>query len=191
MATLDYSEIVPRKIILVDDEPYEVVTSHVFRKQKAKPQNATKLKNLLTGRVIEKSFHASDRADEADMGSREVKYLYSNKGEYWFCDPKVPSDRFKISADIIGDSIKFVKANTVIDARTFNDEVISLRLPIKVDLKVTEAEPAVKGNTATGALKRVTLETGATIMVPLFINEGDVIRVNTETQEYTERAEKA
>lgn len=191
MATLDYSEIVPRKIILVDDEPYEVVSSHVFRKQKAKPQNATKLKSLLTGKVIEYSFHASDRAEEADMGTREVKYLYENRGEYWFCDANNPSDRFKLSVDTVGDTIKFIKQNTVLDGRTFNDDIISVKYPIKVELKVTEAAPAVKGNTSSGALKQVTLETGATIMVPLFINEGDILRINTETGEYTERAEKA
>jgi elongation factor P len=191
MATLDYSEIVPRKIILVDDEPYEVVSSHVFRKQKAKPQNATKLKNLLSGRVVEKSFHASDRAEEADMGSREVKYLYVNKGEYWFCDAKDASDRFQLSADTVGDTIKFIKPNTLLDGKTFNDDIISLKYPIKVDLKVTEAAPAVKGNTSGNALKQVKLETGATIMVPMFINEGDILRINTDTGEYTERAEKA
>jgi len=191
MATLDYSEIVPRKIILVDDEPFEVVSSHVFRKQKAKPQNATKLKNLLTGRVIEYSFHASDRAEEADMGTREVKYLFENRGAYWFCDPKNPADRFEISVETLGESMKFVKPNSIIDARTFNDNIISAKLPIKVELKVTEAAPAVRGNTSGNATKVVTLETGATINVPMFINEGDIIRVNTDTADYSERVEKA
>lgn len=191
MATLDYSEIVQRKIILVDDQPYEVISSHVFRKQKAKPQNATKLKSLLTGKVIEYSFHASDRAEEADMGTREIKYLYTNKGEYWFCDAKDPSDRFALSDTIVGDAIRFIKPNTIMDGRTFNDDIISLKYPIKVELKVKESAPAVKGNTSSGALKQAILETGASIMVPLFINEGDILRINTETGEYTERAEKA
>jgi elongation factor P len=155
------------------------------------PPNATKLKNLLSGRVVEKSFHASDRAEEADMGSREVKYLYVNKGEYWFCDAKDASDRFQLSADTVGDTIKFIKPNTLLDGKTFNDDIISLKYPIKVDLKVTEAAPAVKGNTSGNALKQVKLETGATIMVPMFINEGDILRINTDTGEYTERAEKA
>jgi elongation factor P len=96
MATLDYSEIVPRKIILVDDEPYEVVSSHVFRKQQRKPVNATKLKNLLSGKVTEYSFHQSEKIEEAEIDEREVKFLYSNRGEWWFADPKNPADRFKV-----------------------------------------------------------------------------------------------
>jgi elongation factor P len=191
MATLDYSEITPRKVILHDGEPYEVLTSWVFRKQKRKPVNQTKLRNLISGRTLEITYHASDTAEEADMGRREVKYLYTNKGESWFCDPKNPSDRFEIDAEVTGDTLKWVKQNQIIEGITFNDDIIGVRAPIKAELKVTEAAPAVKGNTSSGALKQVVLETGATIMVPLFINEGDTIRINTESGEYTERAEKA
>jgi elongation factor P len=153
--------------------------------------NQTKLKNLISGRVLEITFHQNDKVPEADMGTREVKYLYTNKGEHWFCDPKNPSDRFMLTNDIAGDALKFTKTNSVIDGITFDDRIISIRPPVKAELKVTEAAPAVKGNTSGNALKLVTLETGATVNVPMFINLGDVIRVNTETGEYTERAEKA
>ncbi len=191
MAMLDYSDVLPRKIILVDDEPYEVLTAHVFRKQMRKPVNATKLKNLISGRVIELSFQQSDKVEEADIGKREVKYLYENRGEYWFCDPATPADRFPLSDAQVGESIKFVKQNAVMEAMTFNDEVVRLELPIKVELKVTEAPPAVRGNTSGNANKVVTLETGATVNTPLFINEGDIVRINTDTGEYVERVEKA
>ncbi len=190
MATLDYNEITPGKIILLDDEPYLVISSHVFRKQKAKPQNATKLKHVISGRTVEQSFHASDRAQEADMGTRSVKYLYTNRGEYWFCDPKNPADRFQLDDNAVGDAIKFILPNSVLEARTFNDEIFTIKYPVKVDLKVKESPPAVKGNTSSGALKQITLETGATVMAPLFINEGDTVRINTEDGQYSERAEK-
>lgn len=188
---LNYSEILPRKIILIDDQPYEVLDAHVFQKQKSRPVNHTKVKNLLTGNVKEVVFHQFEKADEADMGTREVKYLYTNKGEYWFCDAKTASDRFTLSDDQVGTNIKFIKANSIVEATTFNDDIIGLRYPIKVELKVTESAPAVKGNTSGNAQKSVTLETGAIAYVPMFINEGDIIRINTDTGEYTERVEKA
>ncbi len=191
MSILNYSEILPRKIILIDDQPYEVLDAHVFQKQKSRPVNHTKVKNLISGSVKEVVFHQFEKAEEADMGQREVKYLFSNKGEFWFCDPKVPSDRFKLNDTQVGDGMRFIKTNTTIDSTTFNGEIIGLRLPVKVELKVTEAAPAVRGNTSGNATKAVVLETGATVYVPMFINEGDVIRINTETNEYTERVEKA
>jgi len=191
MAILNYSEILPRKIILIDDQPYEVLDAHVFQKQKSRPVNHTKVKNLISGSVKEVVFHQFEKAEEADMGTKEVKYLYANKGEYWFCDAKDASDRFKLSADQLGNSIKFIKANTIIDSTTFNDDIIGLKYPIKVELKITEAPPAVRGNTSGNATKAVVVETGATIYVPMFINEGDIVRINTETGDYAERVEKA
>lgn len=191
MAILNYSEILPRRIILIDDQPYEVLDAHVFQKQKSRPVNHTKVKNLLSGNVKEVVFHQFEKAEEADMGTREVKYLYANKGEYWFCDAKDASDRFKLPAEQLGNSIKFIKPNTVIDSTTFNDDIIGLKYPIKVELKITEAPPAVRGNTSGNATKAVVTETGATIYVPMFINEGDIVRVNTDTGDYAERVEKA
>lgn len=184
---LEYNEIVERKFITLDGAPYEVVSSHVFRKQQRKPVNATKLRNLLTGKTTERSFHQSEKVEEAEIIAREIKYLYTNKGEYWFSEINDPSKRFKLDADMVGAQGKFLKQNSIIKALVFNDEIIGLKLPIKVELKVTEAPPAVKGDTVTGGTKQVTLETGAVINAPLFVNEGDVIRINTETEEYAER----
>ena len=184
---LEYSEIVERKFIILDGVPYEVVSSHVFRKQQRKPVNATKLRNLLTGKITERSFHQSEKIEEAEIITREIKYLYTNKGEYWFSEINDPSKRFKLEAEMVGAQGKFLKQNSVVKVLVFNEEIIGLKLPIKVELKVTEAPPAVKGDTVTGGTKQVTLETGAVINAPLFVNEGDVIRVNTETEEYAER----
>ena len=185
---LEYSEIVQRKYIVLDGEPWEVIDSHVFRKQQRKPVNATKLKNLITGKVTERSFHVSEKVEEAEIDSTESKYLYSNRGEYWFCDAKDPSKRFSLKDDIIGPRGKFLKPNTIIEVLSFEDRIIGVDMPIKVELKVTEAHPAVKGNTAQGGTKTVKLETGAEIQVPMFIKEGEIIKVNTETGEHTERA---
>jgi elongation factor P len=188
MSMLDYSEIVERKYIILDGDPYEVLSSHVFRKQQRKPVNATKLKNLITGKVTEMSFHVSEKVEEAEIDKKDVKYLYSNKGEYWFCQENDPSKRFSLKEDIIGSGAKFIKANSIITILMFGEKIIGVRLPIKVELKVTEAHEAVRGNTAQGATKQVVLETGATVNVPMFIKEGEVIKINTETGDYVERA---
>ena len=187
MTMLDYSEIVLRKYIVLDGEPWEVLDSHVFRKQQRKPVNACKLKNLITGKVTERSFHVSEKEEEAEIESRDVKYLYNNRGEFWFCEAKDPSKRFEIGEGFIGIQSKFIRKDSVVQALSFNDKVIGMKIPTKIELKVVEAHPAVKGNTAQGGTKIVKLETGAEINVPMFIKEGEMIRVNSETGEYAER----
>lgn len=184
---LEYNEVVVRKYIVVDKEPYEVIDSHVFRKQQRKPVNAVKLKNLITGKVAEMSFHVSDKVEEADISTRDIKYLYANKGENWFCEANDPSKRFSLSETILGEQMRFLKTNSVIPALIFDEKIIGVKMPVKVDLKVTEADPAVRGDTVKGGSKQVKLETGATLSVPMFITEGDVVRINTETGEYTDR----
>ncbi|MEK7535630.1 MAG: elongation factor P [Patescibacteria group bacterium] len=184
---LEYNEVKPGKFIVLDGTPYEVLSSHVFRKQQRKPVNDTKLRNLMTGKVAENSFHQSEKVVEAELDTRTVKFIYQNKGEYWFCEEKDPSKRFQLSSDKIGEPGKFLKANTLVDLLEFEGKLMGVKLPIKVELKVTEAPPSIKGNTAQGGTKVVTLETKAQINAPLFINEGDVIVVNTETGEYASR----
>ncbi len=191
MAILSYNEITPKKVILWNDEPYLVVSYHVFRKQQRKPVNITKLKSLKSGRVVENTFHVNETAEEADLENRTVTYIYKKPGEYWFHTAGKPAERFALGEDIIGDQGRFMKERTDYDAIVFEDEIIGLKFPIKVELKVTEAMEAVKGNTSSGAQKEVTLETGATLMVPMFIGEGDVVAINTETGDYAERVSKA
>lgn len=184
---LEYNEITLRKYIIFENEPYEVLASHVFRKQQRKPVNATKLRSLINGRIVEHSFHVSDKVEEADIETKKVKYMYFNKGEYWFCDETNPANRFQLTEDVLGVAIKFVKVGSIVEALIFEDKIFGVKLPIKVELKVTEAAHAVKGDTAKGGNKSVTLETGVAITVPMFVKEGDVVRVNTETGEYAER----
>ncbi|MDZ4226032.1 MAG: hypothetical protein U1C66_00905 [Patescibacteria group bacterium] len=187
---LEYNEILPKKIILLEGEPYEVVDAHVFRKQQRKPVNQTKLRHLITGRITEAAFHVSEKVSEADLSTKLVKYLYTNRGQWWFCAPDNPADRFELPAATLGPQGQFLKPNTVVEALIFNEKIIALKIPIKVELVVKEAPPAVRGNTAQGGTKQVILETGATINAPLFVNEGDVVRVNTESATYVERVDK-
>jgi len=185
---LDYNEIKPKKYIVFNDEPYEVLDSHVFRKQQGKPVNQTKLRNLMNGKVIENSFHQSESVAEAEIEKQTIKYLYTNRGEYWFTEEGNLSNRFTLSPDLLGDQVKYIKPNDLIDLMTFGDKPVGLDIPIKVKLKVISAPPAIKGNTAQGGNKQVEIETGANIITPMFIEEGDIIEINTKTGEYTGRA---
>ena len=192
MSKLEYSEIREKKIIIYDGEPCEVIESHVARTQQRKPQNQVKLKTLISGKTINATFHVSESADEADIDKKEITFLYTNKGEYWFCDPNDKSKRFKLDLALIGDASKFLKQNSNVTALVWtNDEdeekIIKVTLPIKMNFKVKEAPPAVRGDTSKGGMKIITLENGATLNAPMFIAEGDTISVNTENGEYVER----
>jgi len=184
---LVYNEIKPKCYIIHEGEPYEVLESHVFRKQQRKPVNATKMKNLITGRIVEYSFHQSEKVDEAELDIKKIKYLYQNKGEWWFCEENDPSKRFKLNQSEVGETSKFLKVNSFVDLVSFEGKLIGLRYPIKVELKVKEAAPGVRGDTARGGMKQIVLESGATINAPLFVNEGDTVVINTETGQYVER----
>ena len=189
---LNYNELKPGENIVLDGQPYVVTDYKFLRMQQRKPVAQTKIKNLITGKTIEKTFQQNDRIEEAEIEIKEIKYLYSNKnkGELWFCEKDDPSKRFKLDEELAGNAADLLKPNSTVDAVVFKGKIIGVKLPIKVDLKVVEAPPAVKGDTAQGGTKQVTLETGATVTVPMFINEGDVVRINTETKEYTERVKK-
>jgi elongation factor P len=193
MAILSYNEILTKKVIIFDEEPFLVLSHHVFRKQQRKPVNVTKLKSLISGRVVENTFHVNETAQEAELEKKQIVFVYKNaqKGEYVFHAAGNPGDRFTLSEDMVGDQGKWIKEKSELEALLFNDEVIGIKVPIKVELTVTEASEAVKGNTSSGATKEVKVETGATLQVPQFINQGDVISINTESGEYTERITKA
>ena len=192
MATLEYSAIREKKVILYSGEPCEVVESHVARTQQRKPQNQVKLKSLISGKVFPATFHVSDKADEADISKKEVMFLYQNKGEFWFCDKDNKANRFKLDEALIGTAGKFLKANGIVSTLVWDDDdeekTIGVSLPIKMEFKVKEAPPAVRGDTSKGGNKVITLENGTTLNAPMFINEGDTVRINTETGEYVERA---
>jgi elongation factor P len=191
MAVLSYNEITPKKIISYNGEPYEVLSSHVFQMQKRKPVNQTKLRHIVSGKVIETAFHQSETVEEADVGTMQAKYLYTNRGESWFAEESNPKNRFSFPEDQVHDKVQWLVQDAVVDVLTVDDEPASISIPVKVELEVKEAPPAVKGNTVSGGSKLALLTTGAKVNVPLFINSGDIIRINTDTGEYTERVEKA
>ena len=191
---LNYNEIKERKYIVLGGDPYEVLSSHVFRKQQRKPVNQTKLRNLVTGSVKPHTFHNNDVVDEADI-SRE-KYVYSfskfnrdlKTDEYWFYRDGNKSDRLSIPFSVVEDKIKYLKPEGEVDALMFEEKIIGGSVPIKIKLKVKSAPPAVKGNTTSGANKQIELETGLVVNAPIFITEDDSVIVNTETGLYVERA---
>lgn len=191
---LVYSEIKPGTYIVLDGQPYVVMEYKFLRMQQRKPVAQTKIKNLVTGKTIEKTFQQSDKIKEAEIETKEIRYLYSNRGEFWFSEKDNPGKRFKLEENLIENYANLLKPDSIVEAIVFStqeeDKIIGIKLPIKIDLKVVEAPPGVKGDTAQGGNKQVVTETGASITTPLFINEGDVIRINTETKEYVERVRK-
>jgi len=191
MAILSYNEIVQRKVIVYNGDPYEVLSSHVFRMQQRKPVNQTKLRHLVTGKVTEISFHQNENAPEADISRMKAVYLYTSRGESWFTEEGNPKNRFSFPDETVHEKVKWLVQNAPVEVMLYNDKPVTLEIPIKVELKVTDAPPAVKGDTATGGNKIATLESGATVLTPLFINTGDILRINTDTGEYVERVEKA
>lgn len=191
MAILSYNEIVQKKVIEYNGEPYKVLSAHVFRMQQRKPVNQTKLQHLVSGKVVEISFHQNESVPEAEIERMDATYLYTNRSESWFCETGNPKNRFAFPEEAVHDKVQWLTQNSSVECLVFNEKPVTLEIPIKVELKVTEAPPAVKGDTATGGNKLVTLESGATVTTPLFINEGDLLKINTETGEYVERMEKA
>ncbi len=192
MAKLDYNEIKQGVVIIHDDQPYEVIDSHSARKSMGKPSNQVKMRNVLTGRTIEIAFHAADTADEAEITKRDIKFMYSTpKGEYWFCAADKPADRFMLAQDVLGEQVKFMKTNIIVKAKVFEfndvEKIIGIILPVKMEFKIIECPPNVRGDTISGGNKIATIETGAKVNIPLFVNNGETIRVNTETGEYVER----
>jgi len=188
---LGINDLKPKTVIIINDEPYEVLSANFLKMQQRKPVLQTRLKNLINGKVIDRNIQHSEEFEEASLERLTVEFLYQHRGEYWFCDAKDRSKRFQLDESVLGDNKNFLKPGVPIDAFKFNDKIINISLPIKMEFKVVEAPPGIKGDTAQGGTKVAIIETGAKVSVPLFINEGDIIRVNTESGEYVERVEKA
>ena len=146
----------------------------------------TKTKNVITGAVVEKSYNPTAKFPTAYVERKEMEYSYEDGGLYYFMDPET-YDMMPINADVLGDNFKFVKENMVCRVMSYKGSVFGVEPPTFVELQVTKTDPGFKGNTATNTLKPATLETGAEIRVPLFIDEGETIRVDTRTGEYMER----
>ncbi len=187
---LTYNQIKRGKIIDLDGEPYKVLTSHVMKKNRNKPSNQTKLKSLVSGKNIEKTFHTSDKVQEAELERNDIKFLYRKGNDVWFCLADDPSERFSFPFEEVENYIKFLKQNDVVTGLYYDDEIISFIIPQKVSLVVKESPNVVKGNTTSTAMKKIIMENGLEVSVPLFIKAGEKILINTETGEYSERDNK-
>jgi len=185
-----YNELKPGTIFILDDEPYQVLEFGFMRMQQRKPVAQTKIKNLVTGKVLNRNFQHTDNFQEAEIDYKKVKFLYAHRDKFVFCELNNPSARFELPEENIGEKSKFLKPNSEIEVVNFKEKVIAVNLPIKMQFKVTEAPPSIKGNTAQGGNKAVKIETGAMVSAPLFIEEGDIIEVNTQTGDYTGRVNK-
>ncbi len=146
----------------------------------------TKLRNIISGGVVETSFRPTEKFPTARIDRKDMQYLYADDDFYHFMDVET-YDQLDLTRENVGDSLKFVKENEMCKVCSHNGNVFAVEPPLFVELEITETEPGVKGDTATGATKPATVETGAQVMVPLFVNQGDVIKIDTRTGEYLSR----
>ena len=184
---LSLNEIKIGKIIQVNKAPFIVTKTDHHKVARGGAVLKVKLKNLIDGSVLDKTFQGNDKAGEADTEKKKANFMYADENNANFMDNK-SYEQFTIDLEAIGDKIKFLKDGADVDVLYFESNPVAIDLPIKMEFKVISAPPGVKGNSAGNVNKRVVIETGVEISAPLFINEGDVIRVNTDTGEYAERA---
>ncbi len=184
---LGISEIKTGKNIILGGQPYGVLYHEHSKTGRAGSVLRTKLKNLSTGAVLDKTFQGAETVPEADIAKSKAQYLYKENKDYYFMDGE-SFEQFSLSSEVLGNAADYLKEGTEITVLNFNGNAINMELPVKVTLKVTEAPPGIKGNTVSTGGKVVTLETGLKVSTPLFVKVGDKIIVNTERGEYAGRA---
>ncbi|MBT3865004.1 elongation factor P [Candidatus Peregrinibacteria bacterium] len=170
----------------IDGQAFIVTASQHSKQARGAGVMKTKMKNLITGAVVQKTFQGNDKLEPAEVRYSKAQYLYNDTANYFFMDQE-SFEQFELPVDNLGDQTNFLVEGETVDIQNVNGTPANVNLPPKVSLKVTQVDPGVKGDTASGGSKPATLETGLVIQVPLFINEGDNIRVNTESKEYCER----
>ena len=171
----------------MDDQVYQVVEFQHVKPGKGAAFVRTKYKNVKTGSVVERSFNPNEKFEQAQLERNDMQYIYADGDLYYFMDQET-YEQTPIHQDKIGDGIKFLKEEMVCKVVSYKGDIFQVELPITVVLEITECEPGVKGDTANNASKYATLETGAVVKVPLFVNQGEKIKVDTRTGEYLERA---
>lgn len=175
--------------VMLDNDPCSILENEFVKPGKGQAFNRVKLRNLKTGRVLEKTFKSGDSLPGADIIEVEMEYLY-NDGEFWHFMVPQNYEQHALSSDLVGDAGKWMKAQDICVVMLWNGSPISITPPNFISVKVTETEPAVKGDTVSGATKSATLETGAVIRVPLFVGVGDLLKVDTRTGEYVSRTKE-
>ncbi len=186
MPTITFREIKKGSVILIDNEPFEVIDRSFRAKQQNKAMATVNMKNLMTGKVLEKNFQSSAPVEEITLEETKAQFLYKDGNEYHFMDQET-YDQFSLAKDQIGDVINYLKEEIVVRIKKFNDKPIDIILPAEVSLKVIDSPPGVKGDTAQGGSKTVVLETGMKINVPLFIKEGENLIIKTKTGNFDRR----
>ncbi|TSC52002.1 MAG: elongation factor P, partial [Parcubacteria group bacterium LiPW_39] len=152
---LNYNELKPGTFFILEGEPYEVLEFGFLRMQQRKPVAQTKIKNLITGKVLSRNFQHTDIFEEAEIDYKKVKFLYTHRDKFVFCELNNPSARFELPQEAIGAQAKFLKSNSEVEVVSFEGKIINVNLPIKMQFKVIEAPPSIKGNTAQGGTKLV------------------------------------
>ena len=165
---------------------YQIIEFQHVKPGKGAAFVRTKLKNIISGGVVEKTFRPTEKCPQARIDRKDMQYLYEDGDLYYFMDTE-SYDQVGLNADKVGDSLKFVKENEMVKVCSHNGNVFAIEPPLFVELTITDTEPGFKGDTATGASKPAPVETGATVSVPLFVNTGDVIKIDTRTGEYLSR----
>lgn len=186
---LSYFELRKGTLFIHQGQPYEVLEFQQVYKAQDAVVARTKIKNLISSKVLEKTFHKGDSFEEAEFEKLEVKFIYANREKFVFAETKNLSARFELTQEQLGDAVKFLRPNETAVGIKFQGKIINIVLPIKIQLKVTEAPPGTKGDRAQSGTKAVTLETGAQIQAPLFVEMDDIIEINTEKGEYVRRVE--
>ncbi len=169
-----------------DNNIYQIIEFQHVKPGKGAAFVRTKLKNIKSGGVVEKTFRPTEKCPQARIDRKDMKYLYNDGDLYYFMDTET-YEQIGLSNDQVGESLKFVKENEMVKICSHNGDVFALEPPLFVELEITDTEPGVKGDTATGATKPATVETGAQVSVPLFVNQGDKIKIDTRTGEYLSR----
>jgi elongation factor P len=175
--------------ILLDNDPYVIVENEMVKPGKGQAFNRVRVRNLKTGRTIERTFKSGDSVEAADVVDTEMQFLYQD-GEFWHFMMPESFEQYTAGAAAVGDSAKWLKDGTVCIITLWNNVPLQVTPPPHIELKIVETDPGVRGDTATGGQKPAKLETGAVVRVPLFINEGEVIRVDTRSGEYISRAKQ-
>ncbi|HIP93052.1 MAG TPA: elongation factor P [Desulfurobacteriaceae bacterium] len=189
MASIDVNQISKGMKLEIDGEPYEIIDYEHVKPGKGQAFARIKLKNLVTGNVIEKTYKVGEKLNLADFEEREMQYIYNDGDFYYFMDKKT-YDQVGVPAHSIEDKVKFLKEEMVCYVQFYKGQPINIKLPKTVVLEVIDTEPGHKGDTVTNVTKPAKVETGAIIQVPLFINVGDKIKIDTETGQYLERVNK-
>ena len=171
----------------MDGNVYSIIEFQHVKPGKGAAFVRTKLKNIKSGGVVEKTFRPTEKCPQARIDRKDMQYLYEDGDLYYFMDTET-YDQVALNSETVGDALKFVKENEMCKICSHNGSVFSVEPPLFVELEITETEPGFKGDTATGASKPATVETGATVAVPLFVNQGDKIKIDTRTGEYLSRA---